>query len=46
MNKNTLIGGALLLGVLIWSMTMSTNQANDAARMANKQKQSLLFPGC
>ncbi len=38
MNKNTLIGGALLLGVLIWSMTMSTNQANDAARMAQQAK--------
>ena len=34
MNKNTLIGLILLVGLFIWSMSLSTNRAKEAQAVA------------
>ena len=41
MNKNTLIGGALLLGLLVWSMVMSPDRNKDEATAKAKAESSI-----
>lgn len=40
-SKNTIIGAALLGGLLIWSMTMSANQAGDAQAKAQTKQETV-----
>lgn len=40
MKKNTLIGLILLVGLFVWSMTMSTSRAQEAQAVASKKAKS------